>query len=63
MNTDAPAAGAAAAAPAAASTAAKLATTAPAPIFRLTKKICPQNKTKQNKKRNENEMKTKLKQN
>ena len=47
MNTDAAAAGAAAAAPAAASAAAKVATTAPAPIFRLTKKICPQNKTKQ----------------
>ena len=58
MNTDAPAAGAAAAAaPAAApavASAAKVATTAPAPIFRSTKKIV--HKTK-------NELKTKLKQN
>ena len=61
MNTDAPAASATPAAPAAASAAAKVAITAPAPIFRLTKKYV--HKTKQNKKRNENEMKTKLKQN
>ena len=47
MNTDAPAASATPAAPAAASAAAMVATTAPAPIFRLTKKVCPQNKTKQ----------------
>ena len=55
MNTDAPAASATPAAPAAASAAAKVATTAPAPIFRLTKKYV--HKTKQNKKRNENEIK------
>ena len=63
MNTEVPAASATPAAPAAASAAAKVATTAPALIFWLTKTICPQNKTKQNTKRNENESKAKWKPN